>query len=92
MIPSVSKRQIKAARALLGWTQDELAAAAGVGTASVKRLETKGAELVSSGFPIVRRIVSCLEASGIEFTLKSNDDLSVSLRRDLKRPPAQVVL
>src|SRR6476646_439938 len=38
-IPKVSIRQIKAARALLAWSQEDLAAAAGVSIPTVKRLE-----------------------------------------------------
>ena len=38
-IPKVSIRQIKAARALLGWSQDELSAAADISLPTIKRLE-----------------------------------------------------
>ena len=86
MIPMVSKRQIKAARALLQWTQGDLARTAGVGVASVKRVET-GAELTSSGFSIVQRIVLCFEASGVEFTGKDGE-LGVRLRAGEKIRPA----
>ena len=81
MIRFVSKRQIKAARALLEWSQDDLARNAGVSPISVKRLETESAELISSTYSIVRRIVSCFEASGIELSVQSTEDLAVRLRR-----------
>ena len=38
-IPKVSIRQIKAARALLGWSQEDLAKRAGISVPTVKRLE-----------------------------------------------------
>jgi transcriptional regulator with XRE-family HTH domain len=38
-ILKVSTRQIKAARALVGWSQEQLAAASGVSVPTVKRLE-----------------------------------------------------
>ena len=37
----VSVRQVKAARALIGWTQRDLAAAAGVASPTIARLEAK---------------------------------------------------
>lgn len=58
-----SQNQIKAARALLGWTQADLADSAGVGLATIKRFETgtKSIEAVSTA---VRR---ALEEAGVEF-------------------------
>ena len=40
-MPKVSIRQIKAARALLGWSQETLAKASGVSIPTVKRLEKR---------------------------------------------------
>lgn len=39
---SVTGAQIRAARALLGWSQDEAALQAGVGVATFRRLEGEG--------------------------------------------------
>ena len=44
-IPKVSIRQIKAARALLAWSQEELAEKSGVSTPTVKRLESSDGPL-----------------------------------------------
>lgn len=63
----VSIPQIKAARALLGWSQDDLAARCGVSQPTIKRLEAEGGELggrVETGEKICR----ALEKAGIEFT------------------------
>jgi predicted transcriptional regulator len=63
----VSIPQIKAARALLGWSQDDLAARSGVSQPTIKRLEAEGGELggrVETGEKICR----ALEKAGIEFT------------------------
>ena len=63
----VSIPQIKAARALLGWTQDDLAARSGVSQPTIKRLEAEGGELggrAETGTKIRR----ALEKAGIEFT------------------------
>jgi len=58
--------EIRAARGLLGWTQVELAEAACVGIATVRRLEAAGAEIRGS-VETVWKIQTALEAAGIEF-------------------------
>ena len=63
----VSSYQIKAARAMLGWSAIELANRSGVGSASIKRYE------VQPGIPIANTknlmvIRNTFEEAGIEFT------------------------
>ena len=63
----VSSSQIKAARAMLGWSAIELAKRSGVGSASIKRYE------VQSGIPIANTknlmvIRNTFEEVGVEFT------------------------
>jgi transcriptional regulator with XRE-family HTH domain len=63
----VSSSQIKAARAMLGWSAIELANRSGVGSASIKRYE------VQDGVPVANTknlmaIRNALEDSGVEFT------------------------
>ena len=63
----VSSSQIKAARAMLGWSAIELANRSGVGSASLKRYE------VQDGVPVANTknlmsIRNALEEAGIEFT------------------------
>ena len=58
--------EIRAGRALLGWSQFERAAAASVGIATVRRLEAAGSEIRGS-VDTVWRIQKALEAAGIEF-------------------------
>jgi ribosome-binding protein aMBF1 (putative translation factor) len=65
-ILKVSIRQIKAARALLGWSQEDLAASAGVSVPTVKRLEAAEGEL-GGRESTVRKLYQALEAAGIEF-------------------------
>lgn len=65
-IPKVSVRQVKAARALLGWSQEDLARAAAVSVPTVKRLEAADGDLggrVQTGF----LIVAALEGAGVHF-------------------------
>jgi predicted transcriptional regulator len=59
--------QIRAARALLGMRQDQLAKAAKIGLATLQRIEqTDG--LVQANFSTVLKIQGALEKAGIEFT------------------------
>ena len=65
-MPRVTTGQIKAARALLGWSQNNLAVASGLSTPTVKRIESTGGEL--GGRPeTTARIVVALEKAGAEF-------------------------
>lgn len=63
-------RQIHAARVALDWNQTELSQAAGVGIATIKRLEFnhRDADLTQiMQYPTLVKIVSALENKGIEF-------------------------
>lgn len=62
----VSAAQIRAARALIGITADELARSAQVGSATVKRFELEeGIPPSRSG--TLERVKTALESAGIEF-------------------------
>jgi len=58
--------QIRAARALLGWNQLELAEAASIGVATLRRLEAAGTEIRGS-VGVVWKIQTALERAGVEF-------------------------
>jgi predicted transcriptional regulator len=58
-------RQIKAARALLGFDQMELSSLAGVGIATLKRIESCAE--IRGAAATVWKIQTALEAAGIEF-------------------------
>ena len=75
----VSSSQIKAARAMLGWSAIELANRSGVGSASIKRYE------VQPGIPIANTknlmvIRNTFEEAGIEFTGNPLVNPGVTLR------------
>lgn len=59
-----SPRQCKAARALLGWTQRQLAAAAGVAAPTVATFESGSSVPMPQNLQAIRR---ALEEGGIEF-------------------------
>jgi len=75
--------QIRAARALLGWSQDQLARRAGVGLATLQRIEqNKG--IVKGNFSTVLKIQKALEQAGIHFTESHSGQIGVRLEKDLK--------
>jgi transcriptional regulator with XRE-family HTH domain len=62
--------QIRAARALLGWGQEQLSKAAGVGTATIRRIETS--EDVKGNVSTLARIESAFKEVGIIFLDEDN--------------------
>jgi transcriptional regulator with XRE-family HTH domain len=87
-IPKVSIRQVKAARELLGWSQEDLALHSGISVPTIKRLEARGGELggrEGSRFGVV----AALQTAGVEFT--NGEQPGVRLRKSTNsnlRPPA----
>jgi DNA-binding XRE family transcriptional regulator len=77
----IDRTLVRTARALLDWTQVDLATAAGIALATLKRFE-KG----RSPIPVVRTaIFSVLENAGIEFQ-KDGKSIGVSINiRKLKK-------
>ena len=74
----ITSEQIRASRALLGWTAQTLANASGVGVATIRRYELK------NGVPggTVERLFKlqvALEQAGIEFTGDPNTNPGVTL-------------
>ena len=79
-IPLVSIRQIKAARALVGMSQAELATASTVSLPTIKRLEAQDGEI--GGRPAtVAALVSALEAAGVVFLPANGNGPGVALRK-----------
>ena len=71
-------QQIRAARALVGWEQKQLASAASISVETVSRLErTLGP--VSAYTGTIDRVRKVLEDAGVEFT--NDDEPGVKLRR-----------
>jgi transcriptional regulator with XRE-family HTH domain len=77
-ILKISIRQIKAARALLDWSQERLAEASGVSIPTVRRLEAADGEL-GGREDTAGKIVAALQAARIEFT--NGDQPGVRLAR-----------
>ena len=76
----ISSRQIKAARALLGWKGQDLADKSGVGVATLRRYEAQEGIPNANKF-VLKAIRSCLEEAGIVFSGHPVKDPGVSLNQ-----------
>jgi DNA-binding XRE family transcriptional regulator len=79
-ILKVSIRQIKAARALLDWSQQELATAAEVSVPTIKRLEAQDG-LLGGRSETGWKIRIALEKAGVEFIDENGGGPGVRLRK-----------
>ena len=74
----ISPNQCKAARALLGWTQEQLAVTAGIGISTVREFE------LGQRKPIARNrqaILDAFSAAGIEFIDENGGGPGLRLRK-----------
>jgi transcriptional regulator with XRE-family HTH domain len=62
----IESAQIRAARALLDWRQEDLSKASGVGTATIQRIEKSDRPITGYVSTLVR-IQAAFERAGIEF-------------------------
>jgi transcriptional regulator with XRE-family HTH domain len=73
--------QIRAARALLGWSQGQLARQAGIGLATLQRIEqTDG--VVKGNFSTVLKIQKAFEEAGIRFMEDDSGEIGVRLKKE----------
>ena len=79
-IRKVSIRQVKAARALLHWSQEELAEAAEVSIPTIKRLEAVDGPLGGRS-ETANKIWSALHAAGVEFIEENGGGAGVRMRK-----------
>ena len=75
----ISSSQIRAARALLRWSAEDLARESALGVATIRRLELVDGVL-SSNARTLDSIQTALEAAGVEFIGKLGDSPGVRLR------------
>jgi transcriptional regulator with XRE-family HTH domain len=79
----ITIEQLRAARALLGWSQTELAERAGTSLPTVKRVETKGGPRVSKRTRYELQLA--LEQGGVEFIPENGGGPGVRIRRASRR-------
>ena len=75
----ISAAQMRAARALLDWTQTELAQKAGVSQATIKRMEGPEGPGRSTAH-IVATVTKILEDAGVEFLTAGKDGTGEGVR------------
>ena len=83
-IPKVSIRQIKAARALLSWSQEQLANAAGISVPTIKRLEAQDGP-VGGREETAMKIINTVKAAGVEFIDENGGGPGVRLRKPTRK-------
>jgi len=76
----ITSAQCRAARGLVGWSQQELAKNAGVGTVAIHQLESGTSQPRRATLDVVRR---ALEAAGVEFIDENGGGAGVRLRKPI---------
>ena len=82
----VTTRQIKAARALLAWSQADLADHSGISEPTVARLEAADGEL-GGREDTTQRLRAAIELAGVEFIEENGGGPGVRLRKSGKEKP-----
>ncbi|WP_370301577.1 helix-turn-helix domain-containing protein [Pseudooceanicola sp.] len=79
-IENLSIRQVKAARALVAWSQHDLAKHSGVSYPTIARLEKEDGPIGGRSATVVA-IRTALEAAGVEFIAENGGGPGVRLRK-----------
>jgi transcriptional regulator with XRE-family HTH domain len=79
----VTNEQLRAARALLGWSQAELALRAGLSVPTIKRLEGGFGPHVSD--EARAKLKKAIEAAGVEFIEENGGGAGVRFRKAKRR-------
>jgi len=81
----ISVEQIRGARGLLGWSQTDLAEAAGRSLPTIKRLENEDAKATRVSDEVRIAVQAALEKAGVEFIPENGGGAGVRLARRGKR-------
>jgi transcriptional regulator with XRE-family HTH domain len=76
----LSVAQLRAARALLGWSQGELAGASGLAIATIKRMESARGPMKSSAENVLK-VQQAMEDAGVIFIDEDEEGPGVRLRK-----------
>jgi transcriptional regulator with XRE-family HTH domain len=74
--------QLKAARALAGIDQHDLAKLAAINVNTIRNMEARGAEPITSSAVTVRKVQLALEALGIEFLNHARPGVRLKIRTE----------
>lgn len=80
----ISIRQLKAARALLAWSQNDLARESGVSEPTIARLESSDGP-IGGRQDTAEKLVAALKKGGIEFIAENGGGAGVRLAKRTKR-------
>lgn len=78
MIGMITSAQCRAGRALLNWSQQQLADAARVGVVTVRQFESGSSEPRNATLDVIRR---ALESAGVIFVEENGEGPGVRLRK-----------
>lgn len=76
----IDGRQIRAARAMLGWSREELLDASGISMSALLRMEGNLADSRSS---TLNKVVKALNLAGIEFITRDDGGIGVVLKASI---------
>ena len=74
----IDGRQVRAARAMLGWSREELLDASGISMSALLRLESAQADTRIS---TLSKVVRALNQAGVEFVNREDGAIGVMLRQ-----------
>jgi transcriptional regulator with XRE-family HTH domain len=77
---SITSSQIRAAKAMIRWSGEDLAAASGVSLSSIRRVEASTGIPQAQSVRTVWALKEALEAAGVEFIGTPTDNPGVRLR------------
>ena len=76
----ITGAQVRAAKALLGWSGNDLAEKAGVGISTIRRIEGCDGLLEAASIKTLQAIQKALEHGGVEFLGTPEDNPGVRLK------------
>jgi transcriptional regulator with XRE-family HTH domain len=79
----ITSEQVKAARGLLRWNQEDLAAASGISLPAIKRLEQLPGPLAAQS-RTVEAIIAAFGNTGVEFIVENGGGPGVRIRKSAK--------
>ena len=83
---SITSEQIRAAKAIIRWSGEDLSRAAGVSLSSIRRIEAASGIPKSQNMRTLIEIRAALEAAGVEFIGTPDDRPGVRLKSSVLTP------